>query len=143
MALLDTLLNGTTLDDLSSLMKENPQILQAAASLLDSGDSSVGEGFGLEDVIGALKGGGLERVVSSWLGSGQNQGIDGSQLEKALGPDVLGQFASRAGVGEAQAGSVLASVLPQLVNQLSPRGAAPDSGSLGGLLGGVMSSLQR
>lgn len=142
MGLLDSLLQGGALDDLTALVKENPRIIEAATSLLNPKDSSVGDGFGVDDLLGSLNGGGLGDVVSSWLGSGSNQAIGADQLGSILGSGVLEQFAAKAGVGADQAGSVLAGVLPELINQLSPKGQAPDAGNLGSLLGGVLSGLR-
>ena len=139
MGLLDSLLEGSALSDLTALVRENPQIVQAVASLLDPDDGSVGQGFGLDDLLGALRGGGQADAVSSWLGQGENLAVSPEDFSASLPPDLLSQFASKAGVEPSQAGSVLAGVLPKLVDQLSPQGSAPGGSSLGGLLGGLMS----
>jgi uncharacterized protein YidB (DUF937 family) len=139
MGLLDSLMkNSGILENLGKLGGENPQLAQAAMSLFSSNDSTVGGSGGLGGILNALKGQGLEDVVSSWLGGGGNKAISPSQLESALGSDTISQFASKAGVGGAEASAVLAGLLPELVDSLSPKGDLPDAGSMEGLLKKVL-----
>lgn len=151
MGLLDSLLSQMTADQggsqasglgsLASMVASNPQILAAAASLLSAKDTSVGGNAGLAGLVQAFQGKGLGDVVSSWVGGGPNQAISPGQLSDALGPQTLNQFATKAGIGADQAGSVLAGLLPMLVNQVTPTGQVPDSNSLESTLGGLLSSL--
>jgi uncharacterized protein YidB (DUF937 family) len=103
---------------------KNPQIIAAALSMLNPKDTSVGGG-GLADVIAAFNKGGLGDVMSSWVSGGPNKPVDPGALANVLGPDVLGQFARQAGIGKGDASSVLASILPELVNQMTPQGQVP------------------
>jgi uncharacterized protein YidB (DUF937 family) len=142
MGLLDSFLGGE--DPLAALNKfasENSQVVEAATSLLSSKDGSVGGSGGLQEILGALQSGGLGDVVSSWLSNGPNQEIGADKISELVSSDMLSQFASKAGVGTSEASGVLANMLPELVNQLSPDGAAPNAASLGGLLDGLKSSL--
>ncbi len=139
MSLLDSLIkNSGILENLGKLGGESPQLAQAAMSLFSSSDPSVGGSGGLGGIVNALKGAGLEDMVGSWLGGGANQAISPSQLESALGSDTLAQFASKAGIGSAEASTVLAGLLPQLVDNLSPQGNLPDAGSMEDLLKKVL-----
>lgn len=55
---------------------------------------------------------------------------------------ILEQFASKAGIGSCNdASTVLAGLLPGLVDKLSPDGKLPDAGGLDGLIGGLLGSL--
>ena len=85
--------------------------------------------------------GGLGDVMSSWIGGGPNKPVDAGALANVLGPDVLGQFARKAGIGHADASSVLASVLPELVNQMTPQGQVPHGNALDGVLGSLLGQL--
>jgi uncharacterized protein YidB (DUF937 family) len=58
-----------------------------------------------------------------------------------LGPDVLGQFARQAGIGHGDASSVLASILPELVNQMTPQGQVPQGNSLDSTIGSLLGQL--
>jgi uncharacterized protein YidB (DUF937 family) len=143
MGLLDEILGSKNLGGIAGMVAKNPQILAAAVALLSTKDSSVGGSGGLGDLVSAFQGKGLDDVVSSWVSTGANKSISPSQLESVLGNDTLGQFARKAGIGSSEASSVLASLLPELVNQVTPQGRIPETNSLESALGGLLSSLGR
>jgi uncharacterized protein YidB (DUF937 family) len=144
MGLIDDLLKGGGgVGSIAELAAKNPQIVAAAVSLLSTKDRSVGGTSGLAGMISAFQGGGLEDIMSSWISTGANKAISPSQLGGVLGNDTLSQFAKKAGIGQGEASSVLASVLPSLVNQLTPRGKVPETNSLEETLGGLLTSLGR
>jgi uncharacterized protein YidB (DUF937 family) len=107
---------------IADLVMKNPQIIAAALSMLNPKDTSVGGGGGLADVIGAFNKGGLGDVMSSWVSGGPNKPWTRGRSRTFWAPDVLGQFARQAGIGHGDASSVLASILPELVNQMTPQG---------------------
>jgi len=127
---------------IADLVMKNPQILSAALSMLNPKDASVGGGGGLADVIGAFSKGGLGDVMSSWVGGGPNKPVDPGALANVLGPDVLSQFAKKAGIERADASSVLASVLPELINQMTPQGQVPQGNALDGVLGSLLGQIR-
>jgi len=127
---------------IADLVMKNPQILSAALSMLNPKDASVGGGGGLTDVIGAFSKGGLGDVMSSWVGGGPNKPVDPGALANVLGPDVLGQFARKAGIGHGDASSVPASVLPELINQMTPQGQVPQGNALDGVLGSLLGQIR-
>jgi uncharacterized protein YidB (DUF937 family) len=129
------------LGSIAEMVMKNPQIVAAAISMLNPRDTSVGGGGGLADIVRAFHKAGLGDVMSSWVGGGPNQPVDPGALASALGPDILGQFAQKTGVGHAEAGSVLASILPELVNQVTPQGRVPEAGALDGVLGSLLGQL--
>jgi uncharacterized protein YidB (DUF937 family) len=145
MGMLDDLMknSGGDLGSLAAMAAQNPQLLQAALSLLSSKDTSVGGAGGLGGLIQAFQGQGLGDAVASWVGGGPNQPVSPSQVTSALGPDTISQFAAKAGIGSGEAGSVLASLLPTLVNQITPQGKAPDGDALEGALGSLLSGFMR
>jgi len=132
---------GSGLGAIADLVMKNPQIISAALAMLNPKDTSVGGGGGLADIVSSFNKGGLGDVMSSWVGGGPNKPVDPGALANVLGPDVLGQFARKAGIGSADAGSVLASILPELVNQMTPQGQVPQGNALDGLLGSLMGQL--
>ena len=129
------------LGSIAEMVMKNPQIIAAALSMLNPKDTSVGGGGGLADVIGAFNKGGLGDIMCSWVGGGPNKPVDPGALANVLGPDVLGQFAQKAGIGQGDAGSVLASILPELVNQMTPQGQVPQGNALDGMLGSLLGQL--
>ena len=128
---------------LAEMIAKNPQIVSAAISMLNPKDTSVGGSGGLADVINAFNKSGLGNVMSQWISTGPNPPITGDQLTKVLGSDVIGQIAQKAGLGNAEAGSALAAVLPGLIDHLTPNGQVPDASSLQSALGGLLASVGR
>lgn len=138
MGLLDDLLgNSSLIQDLTTFASENPQIVQAALRLLNPDDTGVGGSQGLGELLAAFQKQGLGQESASWVAQGQNAQVSASQLESVLGPDTIGDFAREANLGGGDASTVLAGVLPGLIDQLTPGGQMPDSSGLGGLLKGL------
>lgn len=121
----------------------NPQILGALTGLLSTRDASIGGSGGLAGLVSAFQQKGLGDVMSSWISTGPNPAISGSQITDVLGSDTIAQFAGKAGVPVAEAGSVLAGLLPNVIDQLTPDGKLPDTNSLESTLGSLLSGLGR
>lgn len=96
------------------------QVLQALMSLLSGKESG-----GVTGLLNKLSGSGLQEVVASWVGTGQNKAISPEQVTAGLGSDFMGKIASMAGVSTDQVAPILAKVLPQAVDKLSPQGKMP------------------
>jgi uncharacterized protein YidB (DUF937 family) len=91
---------------------------------------------GLQALVQSFQGQGLEEVVSSWVGPGANRPVSPDQVYSALGADNVQQLARQAGVSSAMAKTLLAAVLPVLIDKMTPGGAMPSEQSLlGGGLG--------
>jgi uncharacterized protein YidB (DUF937 family) len=141
MALLDDLMaQGGSICD---IIKKNPQLVAAAVSMLSTKQGSVGGTGGLDGLVNAFQRGGAGDVMSSWIGTGANQQISPGQLSDVLGPDMMSQFGKAAGVSGGDASAALSSLLPALVNGLTPRGQVPQGDSLEGMLGGLIKGLGR
>lgn len=87
----------------------------------------------LGNLTSAFQNAGLGNVLQSWLGSGQNLPISADQVRQVLGAGTVADLAKKAGVGEGDASSALAGLLPQVIDKLSPGGKAPE-GDLSGAL---------
>jgi len=98
----------------------HPGVVNALLGLL----GSQGGAGGLSGLVQMFEQQGLGHLVGSWIGNGQNLPISAQQLESVLGSDRLGQLAQQAGIPADQAGSMLASALPGLVDRLTPTGTA-------------------
>ena len=127
------------LGGLLGMVASNPQMLQAIVGML-SNDGAQG---GLGGLTQKFQQAGLGDVVGSWIGSGQNQPISGDQLSNVLGSDAITHLAEKLGVNPSVAADQLSSVLPGLIDQLTPQGQAPEgglgnSGDLMGVLGRLL-----
>lgn len=103
-----------------------PQLMALVSQLLQ-------QSGGLEGLLAKLQAGGLGEAAQSWVGSGANQPVSPDALGSALGPDLMGTLGGLLGGNGSQASSVLAQVLPGLVDQLTPQGRVPAEGSAGGI----------
>jgi uncharacterized protein YidB (DUF937 family) len=141
MGLLDNLMKQA--GGLASVAAKNPQAVAAIVSLLSTRDQSVGGSGGLGGLIGAFQKKGMGDMISSWISTGPNPPISESQVTDVLGPDILKQFAAKAGVSHAEAGGLLASLLPTVIDQLTPQGEVPETNALESSLGGLLSGLMK
>jgi len=89
-------------------------LLQLALSLLQ-------QNGGLEEVLGKLRQGGLGQQADSWVGTGQNMNISPDQLQQIFGSSTISDLAAQLGMPEGQAGSTIAQLLPEVINQLDLR----------------------
>jgi len=93
-------------------------LMQAALQLLQ-------QNGGISGILERFRQAGFAEQADSWVATGANKPIDSGAIQQALGPGALGDVASRLGMsGDAAAGG-LASVLPQLIDQLTPKGEIP------------------
>jgi uncharacterized protein YidB (DUF937 family) len=83
--------------------------------------------------------GGLGSVMSSWVGSGQNTPVSASQLQNVLHGGALQQAAQQAGMDPSKLTAMMSTLLPHLVDKLTPNGQVPDSNALQSLLKGLAS----
>lgn len=102
-----------------------------------------GELGGLAGLAEKFKQGGMGDLVNSWIGTGENLPISSEQISQVLGSDMVRNIASQLGIDPDQASQQLSTMLPGLIDQLTPNGALPagglgNSGDLMGMLGGLL-----
>ncbi|MEN6331639.1 MAG: YidB family protein [Smithella sp.] len=85
---------------------------------------------GIPGLIEKFQNGGLGEVVSSWIGTGENQPVSGDQITNTLGADKIKDIAASLGVSDTEAADGLASMLPQLIDRLTPEGKLPEGNAL-------------
>ena len=94
---------------------------------------------GLDGLVQSFQQKGLGDVVSSWVSSGQNLPISADQITHVLGSDAVKNMAAKAGISPDQVSTQLSSLLPGLIDKLTPNG---HTGDAGGLLSAAMSMLK-
>ena len=85
---------------------------------------------GLTDLIGKLSAGWVAPQVNSWVGHGPNEPVPPGQLGSALGQNVLAELSQRTGMSQQELLSQLSTVLPQIINKLTPSGRMPTGADL-------------
>lgn len=73
--------------------------------------------------------------------TGSNLPISPSEVSDVLGHDTVKEFGQQAGLPQAEAGAALASLLPALINQFTPKGELPHSASLESALGSLLGEI--
>lgn len=97
---------------------------------------------GLTGLIDKLSEGGLQEQVASWVSTGANLPVSGEQIQAVLGSPMVQSIAEKMGIDADSASGTLASLLPQVINMLTPDGQVPDNGGLQQLaLAGISSFL--
>jgi uncharacterized protein YidB (DUF937 family) len=115
--------------DLNQIMQlaQNPQVQQLLKGLLGQFMGGGGQGgqANLQGLVSQLEQAGLGDQVQSWVSGGPNQPVTGKQIQEALGTSNLDQIASQAGLPPEEAANDLATMLPEVVNAVTPNGALP------------------
>ena len=120
MGLLDGLLNsmmGAT-GNLGGMNSQQSPLLQMALQLLQ-------QNGGIEGVLAKFQQAGYGAQAGSWVSTGQNMPISGDILAQVLGSGQLGQIAQQLGMSHGEAAGGLASVLPQVIDHMTPQGQVP------------------
>jgi len=85
---------------------------------------------GLTGLVQAFHDQGVGAIVASWIGTGPNQPITADQISKVLGPERIQLIATKLGVAPETVSTQLATVLPGLINHLTPNGSVPSESAL-------------
>ena len=91
---------------------------------------------GIAGLVQNFERAGLAHLVQSWVGTGENLAATPQQIQQGLGADTIQQLAHKVGISPDVAAASLASLLPMLIDKLTPHGQVPaSSAGLEGLLG--------
>jgi uncharacterized protein YidB (DUF937 family) len=80
---------------------------------------------GLRDLVERFTQSGRAEASDSWVKTGPNQPIEADQLEKTIGPDVLGTLAEQTGLSREELLARLTRDLPDAVDKFTPQGRLP------------------
>jgi uncharacterized protein YidB (DUF937 family) len=119
-------------------------LMDGLSGLIGSGGGE-GGAAGLAGLVQKFQESGLSEVVASWVSTGPNLPVTAEQISQVFDNETVGRFAQSVGVDPQQAAGQIASLLPKVVDALTPDGQLPSgegtdlSGllqkGLGGLLG--------
>jgi len=91
----------------------------ALSGLLGDGQG----GLNIMDIVSKMtSNGGLSAIVGSWLGDGENDGIQAGQLQELFGNNALSSFSQSLGQTQEKATEGLGNILPQLIDKSSSGG---------------------
>jgi uncharacterized protein YidB (DUF937 family) len=89
---------------------------------------------GLSKMVSSAQASGLSAQADSWVGTGANAPVSGQEMRGIVGEDTVSQLAQQAGISDDEAADVLAQVVPQVVNGLTPDGQLPADDDLDALV---------
>ena len=81
---------------------------------------------GLAGLVQSFKDKGLGNAVTSWVGTGENLPVSGEQIQKVISSENIQQLAGKLGSSKEEASTLLAGLLPQVIDKLTPDGALPE-----------------
>ncbi|MFZ4763998.1 MAG: YidB family protein [Roseimicrobium sp.] len=100
---------------------------------------------GIDGLVKQFTDRGFGNLIASWVSTGQNLPISAEQILQVLGQANVQQVATQAGTDANTAASGLASVLPGLIDKLTPNGQSVSGDLLAqgiqGLLSGKLGDL--
>ena len=80
---------------------------------------------GIGELVDRFKQSGQADTVDSWVGTGPNKQIAPSQVEQAIGPDVLETLSTQTGLSRQELLARLSGELPNAVDKYTPQGHLP------------------
>lgn len=126
MGLLDELVGNVSGNQSEGVSPQtSPGLAEAILNLLN--DSRVG---GIEGLPEKFQQSGLGDILRSWISTGQNLPVSAEQIMHALGKGQVDPLSQKAGLPASQGPSVLAQLLPLLVDRLTPDGKVPQQNQL-------------
>lgn len=115
-----------------------PHPTNALAAVMEFVNNQPG---GLNGLIARFHEQGAGEVIQSWISSGPNQAVTPDTVQNVVGSGALNELASKVGVSPEQASTLLAQVLPHVVDHATPNGEVPQTGQID--VAGVLGSLSQ
>lgn len=100
-------------------------LMEAVMSLITNPETG-----GLQGLIKSFQEKGMGEIVASWISGGPNLPVSAEQVQNVLGNAQIQAIAQKLGIDSQAASSGIASLLPGIINKLTPDGAVPESGML-------------
>ncbi len=107
---------------------DDNSIMDALSGLISNDEG----GLDLSNILSSLQDSNIGNIISSWIGSGENESVDGGTLANILGSDQIAAFAEKLGIDADAAAEGLADAVPNMVDK-----ATGDGSSILDSLGGV------
>ena len=80
---------------------------------------------GLGELVDRFKQSGQGDTTESWVGTGPNKPVTPTQLEQAIGPEILDSLAKQTGLSRSDLLARLSRELPDAVDKYTPQGRLP------------------
>lgn len=124
MGLFDEIVKNVS-GSLSADDKNKNQLLSMVVNMIN--DPKAG---GLSGMVEKFSKHGFGDLVNSWVGTGENKAVSGKQITEVLGQAKIQQMANDTGTSTDSVSKGLASLLPQIIDRLTPEGKVTEGGLL-------------
>ena len=94
---------------------------------------------GLSGLLDQFRTAGMAQEADSWVSTGQNMPVSGTQVTSALGDGNVQSMAQKMGLPPGAMAGALAALLPILIDKLTPKGHVEQSGDMTGMLASLKS----
>ena len=116
--LLGNVLSGMMTGGSNASAQQNNPLLQIALQILQ-------QNGGVGGLVERFRQAGYGAQADSWVSTGQNMPINADVLQQVLGSGALRDIESQLGGASGSAAGDLASILPQIVDRMTPQGQVP------------------
>ena len=120
MGLLDEVVSKVT-GVMADSKGEQSGLLEGVMQIIDKQGAG-----GLGGLVQSFQEKGLGGIISSWIGTGENQPISAAQLKQVLGSDAIQKIAAKVGIAPEEMAGKLAEFLPGVIDKLTPDGKIPE-----------------
>lgn len=93
---------------------------------------------GLSGFLDLFRNAGHGAAVDSWVKDGDNTPLEPAEVERSLGSSTLDRILGGTGLAKAAALPILGSLIPMVVDKLTPGGVVPSQSSLVSTVGGYL-----
>ena len=131
MGLFDQLLGGVVGD--FGTTQQKGSLMDLATNVIQS------QPGGLSGLLDQFRSAGMGREADSWVSTGQNMPVSSSQVSSALGDGNVQSMAQKLGLPPGAMAGALATLLPIIIDQLTPKGRVDQSGDMSGMLASLKS----
>jgi uncharacterized protein YidB (DUF937 family) len=100
-------------------------MLESARKSLGGSATDTDMNSGLGELVDRFRQTGQGATADSWVETGPNKPVNDTEIERALGPDLIDSLAKQTGLSRADLLSRLTSVLPDVVDKMTPQGRLP------------------
>jgi uncharacterized protein YidB (DUF937 family) len=105
-----------------------PGVLEQLRGSLAAGTSGGILSGGLAELIDRFKQSGHGEAAESWVRTGPNQPLTPTQLQQAIGPDVMDTLSRQTGLSQQDLLARLSRELPDAIDKYTPQGRLPTEG---------------
>jgi uncharacterized protein YidB (DUF937 family) len=115
-------------DALMGAVEQHPELNQEQHSnVVQTAMQMFGNHAGLSALMNNAESQGIGHIFQSWVSTGANQSMAPQQVQGLVGQDKINQLATRVGVPPGIASAALATILPMIVDKLTPNGKLPQA----------------